>query len=79
MYTYVRMSVYVPVPEVRGIPGAGVMRSYELSVECWKLSSGPLQEQHMFLTTKAALLPLFVSLRGHFGGWRDGSAVKNTH
>lgn len=48
--------MYVPGP--RGDPGedvgavkAGVKDGGEPSCDCWKLSLGPLQEQHVLLTS----------------------------
>ena len=40
-----------------GPPGAGITGDCELPDEYWDLNSGPLEEQHVLLTTEPSISP----------------------
>ena len=49
--------LYVCLGEGVRSPGTGVTDSCELPCGCWELNLGPLQEQHVLLTTEPLLQP----------------------
>jgi hypothetical protein len=62
--------------ESTGSLGTGVMDDWELPCGHWELNLGPLQEQHLLLTSESSLQPYTVFLRSrvsfkYFWQWNE--------
>lgn len=59
-------TMYIQCPqgpeEGIGSPGAGVTDCYKLPSGCWRLNTGPLEEQQVVFTAKPSLQPCSLSV-----------------